>query len=212
MSKRLNKKQVQEIKNTSTLIDRNDLRLDQSWETMSFFELPDKRILTESSIDGKGELFMNQEEWTNLITDIISQGPQHILAGYFFDDYNIEDKLEAAKPVIEKYFLIDRALLTCTYAILQQMDSHFNKRKITKKVFFKELFPYMVLWLTQTVVNEEKLQWKLEYDSETKIWLPCVQLHNGKVIYPFSSIQEFAYEEYSQFSLYEAATLCLARL
>ena len=99
-----------------------------------------------------------------------------------------------------------------SYDSLRLIDEQLRKRK-TDYWFYKDaLYLHVAVFATQCVIEEEKAELQLHRDSETGILEPFIQLQNGRQIQVFTDLDEYAYEDFSGFSVLEITKLRLNSL
>lgn len=210
--KRLNRKEFLAFKNANTNLKvREDLEK-QTGLSGIFYELVNGNILLEFYGEKKGVIYESENDLLEWVADIMSQGPKHILSGYFFDNENVLGFINQSKESLSIIFNVEAAILDFSYKSLEQMDVSFKAIKPSKKTFFETIFQNLVLYIGATLINETAGKWLLKYNRECNIYEPFIEFPNGRVVANFSHIYEFAYEAYKKFSIKEAAELCLATI
>lgn len=188
-------------------VRRQDLMVN-STDSTDYYLLDDGRLLLDFKSGAEhSALFDSEKEYSDFME--ADQGPKsgYLLAGFPENEVDFLKLVETSKERLQEIFGI--AELDYDFKSLKIIDEEMKRKGIPYEQYFNLLYPLLVPFVSQSIIQETKGKWLFIYNKKEKVIEPYISLPNRRDINVFVDLCEEAMEDYEGFSVYETALIRL---
>jgi hypothetical protein len=208
--KRLTREQIEELLTRHHFEERPDLRLD-AYDSTTYRLLDNGELLYYRS-EGAGTLMPSLQHFLQARKGMPDTEPQHILAGIIPNREAFMAMLPVSASRLASVLQLPVSELDTRFASLHRIDTAIRSQHISLADYETKLFPWLIAYLGQCILQEKGGHWQLYFDESAGVWEPFIILPTGKAVNLFIDLYEDAHEDFAHFSVFAISQLRLESL